>query len=235
MPYQGLILDFDGTLADTVGTHTTARLEAFDQLGYQVDMAIHEEGHRHGSHPSEIIGWILKQAGFVAQDADVLLDPVVQEVVALKGEIYKGHAANGLDAIDGSPEFVNWAVKQYGPENLAIATTASRLHEVIPFLKRYNLEDAFSLVVGKEDTPVGRSKPDSFVYDEALRLLDINPLLLIAVEDTPFGIASAQGAGMPVIGITTTHSAEDLKMATHITNSFRTLPGFLAMDSQQIP
>src|SRR4051794_12191761 len=98
MNIQGIVFDFDGVLGDTVGTHNAARIQAFKDCDFDVSPDLHEQAHRHGSHPPEIIGWVLKQAGFVSPDADVMTDPVVQKVVGRKEELYKLQAATGLNA-----------------------------------------------------------------------------------------------------------------------------------------
>jgi len=223
----GLVLDFDGVLANTVGTHTEARMEAFSSLGFDVSSDTHEEAHRHGSHPEQIIGWILKQAGIIDHDADIYTDPVLKRVVDEKKRLYKDHASNGLNAVPGAPQFVEWAAQEYG-NNLAIATTASRIHEVNPYLSRYGLYRHFRAIAASEDTPQGRSKPDGFIYEEAARRLDLDPRSLACVEDTPIGIMSAQAADFGVrVGITTTHSRSDLAIATHVVDSFSELPELL--------
>jgi HAD superfamily hydrolase (TIGR01509 family) len=221
---EAFAFDFDGVLADSLKAHTDARLEAFRQLGHEdVSQQIHDEGHKHGSHPPEIIGWILKEAKIVPSSANVLKDKKVQEVVSLKKEIFKQEAAEGLDAIPGSVEFVTKATKLYGPKRLAIATTATKEGEVLPFLDRHGLADSFGYIVAQEDTPSDKMKPHPFVYKEAARQLGHNLSSIIAIEDSPRGIESASMAGLYVYGLASTHKFEDLSGANQVIGSFKVI------------
>jgi beta-phosphoglucomutase-like phosphatase (HAD superfamily) len=219
---QGVALDFDGVLANTVAAHTAARRDALTQLDYEVDEGIQIEAHRHGSHPEEIIGWVLQQIGVMPPDADVLQDPLVAEVVSLKSSLYFAHAARGLEAIPGSVDYVRRAFEAYGGR-VVIATTAMREFEVVPFLRKYDIEDKIKDIVSKEDTPLGRMKPDPFVYDRAVDLLGVPAAHVMAIEDSPRGLESAKrarGGVLYAIALTTTHRADDLRNADYVLGSF---------------
>lgn len=222
---EAFVLDFDGVLADSNEAHTVARLEAFRRLGYSatVNPALHDEAHKQGSHAHEIIGWILIQAGIVAVNADVTTDETVEKVVATKNAIYREETAAGLEAIPRSLDFVRMASSKYGPEKLAIATTASRENEVLPYLRRHGVVDMFGHIVGQEDTPQGAMKPDPFVYDEAVRRIGLPPERIAAVEDSPRGIQAARDAGVYVFGVATTHSFDELSAANQVIGSFQVL------------
>lgn len=226
---EAFVLDFDGVLADSIKAHTEARLEAFRHFGYDLSPRLHDEAHHHGSHPSEIIGWILKQAKVVRPNANVLKNKTVQKVVNLKNEIFLEGAAKGLDAIPGSLEFVTKATRQYGPNRFALATTASRDHEVVPFLRRHELEGSFGHIVAREDTPSHAMKPHPFVYAETSRRLglDCRPSLTAAVEDSPRGIEAARSANLYVFGLATTHKFEGLAGANQVIGSFAVLNSLL--------
>ncbi len=114
---RGIIFDYDGALADSVKAHNVARILAFKELGYgNVDPRLHDEAHRHGTHPPEIIGWVLKQAKIIPPTTDVLTDTLVQNIVGLKKDIFRRESADGLDANPGAVEFVNKAYDTYGKE-----------------------------------------------------------------------------------------------------------------------
>lgn len=217
---KALAIDFDGVLADTIQTHTAARVDAFQQLSYDVDPALHNEAHQHGAHSSEIIGWILKSAGIVSGESDAYEDQVVHRVVELKKEIYFEQAAKGLNATIGSLSFVAWATEKYGADKMAIATTASRQSEVLPFLRRHGIERSFNHIVAQEDTPKGKTKPHPYVYEEAVRQLGCRSSSTAAIEDTPRGIFSAQASGLFTFGIATTHPADSIIMADRVVEKF---------------
>ncbi len=228
MNADALVLDFDGIIADSVKAHTSARLKAFQELGYaDIDPLIHVEAHRHGSHPTEIIGWILSQAGVIAPQADINTDATVKKVVSLKSQIYFELAAQGLDPIPGAIDFIHWATAMFGVSRLAIATTATLQSEVGPFLAQQKLTDLFGVIVAKEDTQPNRMKPDPYVYLEVMRRLKIDATRSVAVEDHPKGVMSSKKAGLQTVGITTTHSKNDLQEADVVISSFTELRAML--------
>lgn len=65
-----------------------------------------------------------------------------------------------------------------------------------------------SVLIGAED--VGRGKPDPEGYIAAALRLSIEPSDCIAFEDAPAGLKAASRAGCTVVGLTTTHRADQL-------------------------
>jgi sugar-phosphatase len=63
------------------------------------------------------------------------------------------------------------------------------------------------MVCGDE---IARGKPDPEGFVAGARLLGAQPEMCVAFEDAPAGILAARAAGMPVVGITTTHEAAAL-------------------------
>jgi HAD superfamily hydrolase (TIGR01509 family) len=164
----------------------------------------------------------LQQVGIVPPDADILDNAKVDEVVQLKSELYFEHAARGLEAIPGAVDYVERAFMTY-EGRVAIATTATREFEVLPFLRKYGIEDRVRGVIGKEVTPPGRMKPDPFVYDSAVDLLGVPAANVAAIEDSPRGIEaakSARGGALHVAALLTTHTIDDLWDADRIYGSF---------------
>ncbi|MGH2819523.1 MAG: HAD-IA family hydrolase, partial [Actinomycetota bacterium] len=60
---------------------------------------------------------------------------------------------------------------------------------------------------------VTRGKPDPEAYLRAARALGAFPQDCVVIEDAPAGIAAGRAAGVPVIGVTTTHDAALLSEA----------------------
>lgn len=208
---EGIVYDLDGLLADSLPVHTSARLAAFESVGLSgVDQAIHDQAHEHGMTPNEIIGWVLQQVGAVAPDVDLRTDSFVNEVVALKRQAFHDLAAEGLPAVDGALDCIEFAVKRWG--RLAIATTGEYAIDVLPYIRRHNLEGVFMAIVTKDDTPEGMTKPHKFPFQEAAARLGFvaNQGGIIGIDDHPSGIVSANAAGLYSVGLTTTHAAEQL-------------------------
>jgi sugar-phosphatase len=82
-----------------------------------------------------------------------------------------------------------------------------------------------AMVCGDE---IAHGKPDPEGYLAGARLLGMPPGACVAFEDAPAGILSARTAGMPVVGITTTHSAAALTGATVVIHDLTEFDAALA-------
>jgi mannitol-1-/sugar-/sorbitol-6-phosphatase len=82
-----------------------------------------------------------------------------------------------------------------------------------------------AMVCGDE---VSRGKPDPESFLAGAGLLGVPPGTCIAFEDAPAGIQAARAAGMPVVGITTTHEASALAEATVVIGDLTEFDGALA-------
>lgn len=103
---------------------------------------------------------------------------------------------------------------------LCIATGSMR-HVVLPLLRALDLRKAFPVLVTGEE--YRGSKPDPLVYRIALRKLKRNPQNVLVIEDAPAGIIAAKRAGIPVVGIATTHTRRELWRADLVVSSFSEL------------
>lgn len=230
---HGVAFDFDGVLVG-LEAHSEARVQAFEEFAvstsderFLASPQVHEEAHLHGSHPRPIIGWVLQRQGLIEPDVDASEDPLTYAVVERKQELYIAMANAGFDALDGSLDCVDWAADTFGEGRTAIVTTA-RPSEVYPFISRHSLDNKVGLVVTGEDVD-GHLKPHPLAYDLAVRGLVLDPSECIAIEDSVRGLQSAQAAGLVAIGITTTHTAEQLiGHADYIVESFESIPELVA-------
>jgi beta-phosphoglucomutase-like phosphatase (HAD superfamily) len=75
-------------------------------------------------------------------------------------------------------------------------------------LRALRLDEAFEPLILAEDVGVG--KPDPAPYKAALAALDLRPEQAIAFEDSPAGLTSAVAAGIPTVGIASTHDPAKL-------------------------
>ena len=83
-----------------------------------------------------------------------------------------------------------------------------------------------AMVCGDEIT---HGKPDPEGYLAGARLLGVPPGACVAFEDAPAGILAAHRAGMPVVGITTTHAAASLTGATVVIDDLTEFDAALAI------
>ncbi len=123
------------------------------------------------------------------------------EKEALYRELYKGRVRPAA----GLREFLAALAAEGVPA--AVSTAAPRVNlEFV--LDEADLRPFFRVLVDVGMVAKGKPAPD--LYLKAAELLGVGPGRCAAFEDSLPGVASARAAGMKVIALTTTHSAEEL-------------------------
>jgi len=95
---------------------------------------------------------------------------------------------------------------------LAMVTGSSR--QSVERLLTEELASRFNAVITADD--VQQPKPNPEPFRRAVETLGLEPRQCLVVENAPFGIEAAHGAGCPAIAICTTLLADDLKQADWI-------------------
>lgn len=134
-----------------------------------------------------------------------------EEKEALFREIYD----STIVALDGLEQFLR-ATREAGIP-CAIATSAPRAN--VDFtLRKTNLEGFFDTIV--DDTFVSQGKPHPEVYQKAAAALNFEPGHCIVFEDSFAGVEAGKNAGCKVVGLTTTHTPEELNNTDHLIDDF---------------
>lgn len=174
---EALVLDFDGTLADTMPSHEQALREALQPHGLDLDH-----------------GWYLRHAGLSIRDLLAQLPGARQlprdEIIQQSRNCLLA-AIRYITPVDCVATLLRAARRAGLP--CAIASGASRLL-VQPGLEALGLSAEFAAVVAREDAPRGKPAPD--LYIEAARRLDVLPGRCLAVDDAPDGVTAARAAGI---------------------------------------
>ena len=103
---------------------------------------------------------------------------------------------------------------------LAIATSA--IPENVEFVTReLDISHFFPVVIN--ETHVTKGKPDPQVYQLTAQKLEFDPGRCIVIEDSLSGVQSGISAGCKVIGLTTTHTKEELSHTDMVIDSFNDL------------
>lgn len=210
---KALIFDFDGIIVDTEPIHFLSFQKILEPLGlgyswdHYVDLYM-------GFDDREAFSEVFKLHCRELSNRE--LESLIKQKANVFLEIIK-------DGIKPYPGVVRLVRELSGNCPLALCSGAL-MSDITPILEQLDIADHFNVVVTAED--VSASKPDPASYILAFqRLSSLYPDLLIepqnclAIEDTPAGIESAKAAGIAVLAVTNSYSAERLSGASHIVDS----------------
>jgi len=200
---QAIILDFDGVIADSEPLH----LRAFQRILGAHGLALSAD-----QYYSRYLGYDdLGMLEALAKDRGLQWSaPQLVALVTEKGAHLQAMLQSSSVLFPGAAEFVRRSAAEVP---IGIASGAMR-HEILQVIDAAGLADCITLVVAAGDTP--ESKPSPAPYKlafEGLRErtgLDLHPRRSVAVEDSRWGLASASGAGLRCVGVTSSYPAEDL-------------------------
>ncbi len=213
----GVIFDFDGVIVDTEPLHHRAFQEILEPLGL---------GYGWDRYVADYLGFDDRDAFREAfrSRGRPLDDAELGALIHRKGVAFLEIIAAGVTPYPGAVELIRGIE---GRLPLAICSGALR-SDILPVLEQFGLEAAFDIIVTADDVPT--SKPDPACYRMTVERLSaaspgrgIEPGTCIVIEDTPGGIAAARGAGLAVVGVTTSYPAERLAGTSRIVASLTEL------------
>ena len=189
-----LLWDVDGTLADTeLEGHRPAFNAAFREVGLPW----------HWDPPTDtrllrVTGGRERLAAFIEDRTGRPAGPeLLDALVASKQAHYARFVREGRVALRPGVRRLIAQARRAGLVQ-AIVTTSGRA-AVEALLQRLlrDLDDAFRFRICGED--VRRKKPDPEAYRLALERLALPAAAVLAIEDSPQGLAAARGAGLPCL------------------------------------
>jgi HAD superfamily hydrolase (TIGR01509 family) len=184
-PYDSILFDFDGVLADTEPIHWACWAETLAPL----DIELSWETYR-----ANCIGVADRNMlVFLASLAARQVEPEsLRPQYAAKKALFRRRILEANPCSAGAVELI----RSLADYRLAVVTSSGRL-EVEPVLERAGILQCLQAVVFGDD--VTRHKPDPEPYLlAAARLKASHPLV---VEDSDAGVASARAAGFDVIQV----------------------------------
>lgn len=210
---KALLFDLDGTISETDSLHHPSWAEMLAPYGYDVDWDFYEENISGRLNP-EIV------KGFMPD----LSEEEGRRLIEAKEAEFRGRV-DELVALPGLREFI--ARGRDAGMDIALVTNAPKLN-ALAVMKALDLTEDFDLTVLAEDA--GAGKPGPAPYLMALETLGIPAGDAIAFEDSSSGIKSAVTAGVPTVGVASTHKPEALADAgAFIVVEDFTDPGLLSM------
>jgi beta-phosphoglucomutase len=197
-----LLFDLDGVIVDSNPMHRLA-WEAFNrQYGLETTMAMHER--MYGKRNDEIV-------------RDFFGDAIGHEEIAARGyakeALYRQMVEGKVEEmlVPGLRDFLT----RHRDLPMAVASNAEPANVAL-FLYGTGLRPFFGAVV--DGHQVARPKPFPDIYLRAAEILNLKPRDCIVFEDSFSGVAAGLAAGMPVIGLRTTH--DNLPGATLTVDNF---------------
>jgi len=202
------VFDMDGVIVDNRAFH----FRAWEMFTREHGLAFDHEyfkNHLFGRVNRDILLGLFKGS---LNDRDAALFAAEKE--ALYRKLYKGN----VEPAEGLVDFLR-KLRTAGV-TMAVATAAPRVN--LDFvLDEAGLRSYFDVLVDIASVRAGKPAPD--LYLKAAKELGRKPEECVAFEDSYPGVESALAAEMRVVGLTTTHTSEELSRAHMVIGSFRRL------------
>jgi len=203
----GVLFDMDGVLVDSNPYHKIA-LQEFCKRHQKF---LSEEELIQKVYGRTNKDWITNLFGNISQET---LTQYANEKEALFREIYAPH----VKPVDGLTDFLNELIENKIPFTIS---TSAPSENVAFTLKAIALENVFPIIL--DERFVNKGKPDPEIYIKSAAAIQLPTSQCWVIEDSISGIQAGKSAGCKVIGITTTHLANEMPLADFIIQDFKQL------------
>ena len=202
MAQKAVLFDMDGVVIDNLPYHVDAWLLYCERHGIHLTREIFYKD-LNGLNSKDTFEWLLKRK--ISQEE-------INEFEEEKELIYRGFYKPFLAPAPGLMDFLT-LLKAYGIK-AALGTSAG--HGNIDFiLDGLGIRSNFDAVIGGAEVTKGKPNPE--IYVRAAGMINVSPENCWVIEDSLQGIEAGLSAGMKVVGITTSHTSEELSH-THMTS-----------------
>src|SRR6478672_5561455 len=185
-PPDAVVFDNDGLLLDTESVWSRAERDLFQRRGTEFTPA----------DKRELVGTSAAVAGAVLERR--LGEPGrASELIEELNELVVAELEHGVEAMVGARELLHELRSRGMPIGLV---SNSPIAFVRRSLEIVGFHESFDVVVSAHETAAPKPAPDPYL--EACRRLGVEAgPRVIALEDSPTGVAAARAAGLTVIGI----------------------------------
>jgi HAD superfamily hydrolase (TIGR01509 family) len=191
-----VVFDNDGLLLDTESVWTRAEEDLFERRGLAFTP---QNKHELVGTSAEIAGAILERRLGEPGRAAELIEELNELVVA--------ELEHGVEAMVGARDLLQRLRQRGTPIGLVSNSPlvfVQRSLEIVGFV------DQFDVVLSAHEVAAPKPAPDPYL--EACRRLGVEPgLNVVALEDSPTGVAAARAAGLTVIGVPSLEGIELLE------------------------
>ncbi|WP_312392411.1 HAD family phosphatase [Chryseobacterium sp.] len=191
---KAIIFDMDGTLVNNIPYHEESWIVFLKEYGIMIEPE-NFSAQNHGTLDEMIIR-------FFGND---LSKERIHELGLAKENAYQNLYQLHIKEVNGLTPFLQ-KLKQ---NNIKTGLATMGIPASIDFiLGGLNIKNYFDEITGGIEVLKGKPNPDIFL--KTVEKLQVDGKDTLAVEDSMGGIKSAKDAGLKVVGITTTHSEEEL-------------------------
>jgi HAD superfamily hydrolase (TIGR01509 family) len=186
LPIRGVLFDMDGTLIDSNDAHARAWVRALAEGGFTI--------------PFERV------RGLIGMGGDKLLpevtggltkdDPNGERIADRWTEIFEADELPKLRPFPGTRDLLLRLREEGFRLVVASSSEPALLEKLLPLT---GAPDTFEEATSSGDAE--GSKPDPDIFQAALDKLGLPPAETMVIGDTPFDLAAAKKAGIPMIGV----------------------------------
>ncbi len=212
---EAIIFDFDGVIADTEYLHYASFSDAVSSFHLACTW---EEYHEHyiGYDDRDLFKKALQNESI---DVD---DELIQELIRKKAALFTAKAQEAeVSPCPGAIELIRECHTRL-PLGLCTGALTS---DIEPLLVKFDIRHCFSAIVTADDVDVSKPAPKSYIMTMKQLMErvghELNAAQSFAIEDTPTGVAAAKGAGLNVLAVCNTHTADKLSEAFCIVPSLK--------------
>lgn len=183
---DAVVFDNDGLLLDTESVWTRAEEDLFRRRGLEFTPV----------DKRELVGTSAEVAGSILEGRLGEPGRAVELIVELN-ELVVAELEHGVETMIGARELL-FALRERGTPIGLVSN--SPLVFVERSLQLVGFEDSFDVVLSAHEVAAPKPAPDPYL--EACRRLRVMPGPdVVALEDSPTGVAAARAAGLTVIGV----------------------------------
>lgn len=202
---QAVIFDLDGTLIDNNAYHIEAFKAFYDKIGKPFTLDEYKL-HINGRVNREIFNYVFNTT---------LSPEKTEEYTNEKEGLYRELYAPYIKPITGLIDFLNELEQAKVPKAVA---TSGIIPNINFMFEHIPIRNYFLSVI--DSTQIKEGKPHPEIFLKAAVSINAIASECVAFEDSLAGIRSAKAAGMKVVALTTTHTAEDMAEADLIINDY---------------
>jgi beta-phosphoglucomutase len=189
-PLQAFIFDLDGVITDTAEYHYLAWKALGEELGIPFTREFNEElkGVSRMDSLEKILALGSRGNDFSLEEKEALATKKNEHYVRLIANISPDDILPGIKGLITE-------IKEKG-YRLGLASVSKNAFKVMDSL---GIRGEFDVIV--DAATIAKGKPDPEIFLTAAKLLNVDPLACIGIEDAAAGVDSIKDAGMFAVGV----------------------------------